>query len=220
MLGLFEWQRLQIVNFECPRHSNLSASLRLGELHSLIFLGNKGNGLPSMKVKRWKMTRTKLAQRAANGPVSMPLAMNPLCLTQVGRIPLLTFLGDKGNWLPSMKVSNWKNFRTKLAQRAASGPVWMPQALKPLSLIPIGKGKFSQLPLLALWGNKNWLPSMKVRSWKNFRTKLAQRAENDPIWMPQAMNPLCLTQVGRIQISNVRSAFLEQIVRIILKDSW
>ena len=39
----------------------------------------------------------------------------------------------------------------------------MPQALKPLSLIHIGKGKFSQLPILALWGNKNWLPSMKVK---------------------------------------------------------
>ena len=38
----------------------------------------------------------------------------------------------------------------------------MPQALKPLSLIHIGKGKFSQLPLLALWGNKNWLPSRAV----------------------------------------------------------
>ena len=47
----------------------------------------------------------------------------------------------------------------------------MPQALKPLSLIHIGKGKFSQLSLLALWGNKNWLPSMKVKELKIFQNK-------------------------------------------------
>ena len=47
----------------------------------------------------------------------------------------------------------------------------MPQALKPLSLIHIGRGKFSQLPLLALWGNKNWLPSMKWKKLKIFQNK-------------------------------------------------
>ena len=51
-------------------------------------------------------------------------------------------------------------------------PVRMPQALKPLSLIHIGKGKFSQLPLLALWGNKNWLPSMKWKKLKIFQNKI------------------------------------------------
>ena len=48
----------------------------------------------------------------------------------------------------------------------------MAQALKPLSLIHIGKGKFSQLPLLALWGNKNWLPSMKWKKLKIFQNKM------------------------------------------------
>ena len=43
------------------------------------------------------------------------------------------------------------------------------------------KGEFSQLPKLALWGNKNGLPSMKVKSWKNFKTKLAQQAANGPV---------------------------------------
>ena len=57
----------------------------------------------------------------------------------------------------------------------------MPQALKPLCLIHIEKGKFSQLPKLALWGNKNWLPSMKVKSWKNVKTKLAVQAANGPV---------------------------------------
>ena len=48
----------------------------------------------------------------------------------------------------------------------------MPQALKPLSLTHIGKGKFSQLPLLALWGNKNGLPSMKVKKLEKFQNKI------------------------------------------------
>ena len=48
----------------------------------------------------------------------------------------------------------------------------MPQALKPLSLIHNEKGKFSQLPILALWGNKNWLPSMKVKKLKIFQNKM------------------------------------------------
>ena len=48
----------------------------------------------------------------------------------------------------------------------------MPQALKPLSLIHIGKGKISQLPLLALWGNKNGLPSMKEKKLENVQNKM------------------------------------------------
>ena len=35
-----------------------------------------------------------------------------------------------------------------------------------------GKGKFSQLPLLALWGNKNGLPSMKVKELGKFQNKM------------------------------------------------
>ena len=34
-----------------------------------------------------------------------------------------------------MKVKSWKNFRTKLAQQAANGPVWMPQIHKSLGVI-------------------------------------------------------------------------------------
>ena len=37
---------LQMVQIECPRHPNTCVSLRLGEFHFLIFLGNKGIGTP------------------------------------------------------------------------------------------------------------------------------------------------------------------------------
>ena len=55
-----------------------------------------------------------------------------------------------------MKVNNWKNFWTKLAQQPAIGPVWMPQALKPLCLVHFLSWVNSLFSLLALWGNKNW----------------------------------------------------------------
>ena len=78
----------QMVQFECPGpgHSIPCVSHRLGELHFPIFLGNKGNGHWGMKMKSCENFRTKSASRAANGPVWMPRALNPLCLTQVGNL--------------------------------------------------------------------------------------------------------------------------------------
>ena len=51
----------------------------------------------------------------------------------------------------------------------------MPQALKSLSLIQIGSCKNSPIPLLALWGNKNGLPSMKVKKLEKFQNKMGLR---------------------------------------------
>ena len=65
----------------------------------------------------------------------------------------------------------WKFFKTKWAQKAANGPVWMPQALKTLCLIQFWSWMNSPFPLLALWGNKNWPPSMKVKKMENFQDK-------------------------------------------------
>ena len=103
---------LQIVQFECPRHPIPSASLWLGEFHFLIFLGNKGNGLWGMKVKSWKIFRTKLAQLAANGPVWMPQALKTPCLIQFGvvRIPFSNY------WPPGvirigLPVWRWKSWK-------------------------------------------------------------------------------------------------------------
>ena len=48
----------------------------------------------------------------------------------------------------------------------------MPQALKPLSLIHIGKGEILPTPIIGLWGNKNGLPSMKVQKLKIFQNNI------------------------------------------------
>ena len=47
----------------------------------------------------------------------------------------------------------------------------MPQALKTIFLIHFWGWENSLFPLLALWGNKNWPPSMKVKKLENFQNK-------------------------------------------------
>ena len=47
----------------------------------------------------------------------------------------------------------------------------MPQSLKTLSLNQFWSWKNSFFPLLALWGNKNWPPSMKLEKLKKFQNK-------------------------------------------------
>ena len=69
---------------------------------------------------------------------------------------------------PVWKWKSWKNIRTKEAQQAANGPVWTALALKTHSLILFWSWENPFFPLLVLWGNKNWLPSMKVKKLENY----------------------------------------------------
>ena len=50
------------------------------------------------------------------------------------------------------------------------------ETLKPLSLIHIGSWENSLFSLLALWGNKNGLPSMKVKKLEKFQNKIGLMA--------------------------------------------
>ena len=47
----------------------------------------------------------------------------------------------------------------------------MPQAPKAICLIQFWSWKNYLFPLIALWGNKNWPPSMKVKKLENFWNK-------------------------------------------------
>ena len=73
--------------------------------------------------------------------------------------------------LPVWRWKRCNNFRMWEVQRAANGPVWMPQAPKPLCLIQFWSWVNSLSCILALWGNKNWPPSMKVKKLKIFWNK-------------------------------------------------
>ena len=59
----------------------------------------------------------------------------------------------------------------KGAQQAANGPVWMAPALKTHCVILFWSWENPLFPLLALWGNKNWLPSMKGKKLENYQNK-------------------------------------------------
>ena len=66
----------------------------------------------------------------------------------------------------------------------------MPQALQTLSLIQFWGCDISLFPLLALWGNKNGLPSMEVKEVQQYQIKRADKAANGAVRMPKAVNPL------------------------------
>ena len=72
---------------------------------------------------------------------------------------------------PVWRWKRWKYLGTKGAQQAAIGPVWMYQGLKALCLIHFWSCEISLFSLLTLWGNKNGLPSMKVKGMEIFGDK-------------------------------------------------
>ena len=104
-----------------------------------------------------------------------PVTETPLfhSIIKVGWIPFSNYWpsGVIRIGLPVWKWKSWKYLGTKWAQWAANGPDWMPQAPKPLCLNQFWSWMNSLFQLLALWGNKNWPPSMKVKKLENFNDK-------------------------------------------------
>ena len=105
----------------------------------------------------------------------MPQALKTLCLIHFWGLknslfPLLALWGNK-NWPPSMKVKKLENVLNK---RGLKGCKWSslnaPGTENPLSH-SIMKLDESPFPILALWGNKNWPPSMKMKKVENFHNK-------------------------------------------------
>ena len=118
----------------------------------------------------------------ANGPVWMPQALNPLCLIQFwswmnSLFSILAFWGNK-NWPPSIKVEKLENFRNKMGFRGCKWSILnAPGTQTPLSH-PIFKLEEILFSILALWGNKNWPPSMKVKKLKIFCNKMGSKGCN------------------------------------------
>ena len=97
----------------------------------------------------------------------MPKALETLCLIQFwgwknSLFPLLALWGNK-NWPPSMKV---KKFKISQNKRGSRGCKWSslnaPGTGNPLSHPILELDEF-HFPIIGLWGNKNWPPSMKVK---------------------------------------------------------
>ena len=165
-----------MVQFESPRHWNPSVSFNFG-VGRIPFSDNWPSGVirmgsPVWKCKSWKIFRTKVTQLAQ---FECPRHWSPSVssISWVGRIPFSDYWpsGVIRMGSPVWKCKSWKIFRTKVTQQDANGPVWMPQALKPLCLIHFWSWVNSLFRLLALWGNKNGLPSMKVPKLKIYENK-------------------------------------------------
>ena len=67
----------------------------------------------------------------------------------------------------------------------------------PLSHIVLGLDYFPFFPLLALWDNKNWPPSMKVKKLKNFQNKRGlMGCKGSSLNAPGTGNPLSHSVFG------------------------
>ena len=89
---------------------------------------------------------------------------------EIGRIPFSAYWSSGVIRIgsPVWKCKSWKLFRTNVAQQAANGLVWMPQALKAHCIIQFWDWKNSLFCILALWGNKNWPPQYESEEVGNF----------------------------------------------------
>ena len=177
----------------------------LNSLFPLLALWGNKNWSPSMKVKKLTFFLNKSGLKGCKwSRMDAPGTGNPLChsILKLGEFPFPIYWpsGVLRIGLPVWKRKSWKTFKTKVAQRVANGPDWMSLALKPLCLIQFWSWLNSLFPLLALWGNKNWSPSMKVKKMENFRTKGMQMVQFEcpRHWKPSVSSTF---GVGRIPFS-------------------
>ena len=107
----------------------------------------------------------------------MPQALKPLSLIQFGScknfpFPIISLWGNK-NWLPSMKVKKFENVESETGLKGCKwSSLDAPGTETPLSLIHIGSWKNSPVSLLALWGNKIGLHSMKMKELEKLQNKM------------------------------------------------
>ena len=106
----------------------------------------------------------------------MPQALRPPCLIHLWHWQnsssfLLAFWGNK-NWPPSMKGEIFENCLNKSSFKGCKWSIFnAPGTQTPLSHSVL-KLQFSLFSLLALWGNKNWPPSIKVKQIENCQNKM------------------------------------------------
>ena len=129
-----------------------------------------------MKVKILENSHNKRGLKGCkwssfNAPgTQTPLSHSVLEL-DISLFSLLALWGNK-NWPPSMKVKQIENCQNKMGLKWCK---WFslnaPGTQTPLShsVLELDISLFSQL---ALWGNKKWPPSMKVRKRENCQNKM------------------------------------------------
>ena len=106
----------------------------------------------------------------------MPQALKPPCVIHFWSWVISLFselaLWANKNWPPSMKVQQMENFKNIMGLKGYKK--WS-SLNAPGTEIPLSHSvlelDFSLFSLLALWGNKNWPPSIKVKQIENCQNK-------------------------------------------------
>ena len=106
----------------------------------------------------------------------MPQAPKPLCLIQfwnwkISLFSLLALWGNK-NWPPSIKMKQIENCQNKMGLKGCKwSSLNAPGTQTPWSH-PFLKLDISPFPIIGLWGNKKWAPSIKVKKIENCQNKM------------------------------------------------
>ena len=106
----------------------------------------------------------------------MPQALKPLFLIQLwnwksSHFSVLALWGNK-NWPTSIKVIQIENCHNKMGLKGCKwSSLNAPGTQSPLSHSVL-ELEISLFSVLALWGNKNWPPSMKVKEIENCQNKM------------------------------------------------
>ena len=107
----------------------------------------------------------------------MPQAPKSLCLIHFWswENSLFSVLALRGNnnWPPSIKVKQIEIFQVKMRLKGCKwSSLNVPGTQIPLSHF-FWSWEISLFSVLALWGNKNWLPSIKVKQIEIFQNKMS-----------------------------------------------
>ena len=140
---------------------------------SLLALWGDKNWPPSIEGERngKMLEQNGLKWSSLNAPgTENPLTHSGLEL-DFSLFSLLALWGDK-NWPPSIKREQIENCRNKMGLKGCNwSSLNVPGTQTPLSHSVLGLD-FSPFSLLALWGNKNWPPSIKVKQIENCQNKV------------------------------------------------
>ena len=106
----------------------------------------------------------------------MPQAMKTPCLIHFWNwenspFSLLALWGNK-KWPPSIKMKQIENFQNKMGLKGCKWSSLNAPGTQTSLSHPFLELEISPFSLLALWGNKKWPPSIKVKQIENFQNKM------------------------------------------------
>ena len=165
------------------------------------------------KVKQIEHFQNKMGLKdckwsSLNAPgTQTPLSHSFLDL-EISLFSLLALWGNK-NWPPSIKMRDIKIFHNKMGLKGCKWPsLNAPGTQTPLSHSFL-EFEISIFSLLALWGNKNWPPRIKMKQIENCQNKMSLKGcKSSSLNAPGTQTPLSHSD---LKLRNSRHYNLDQI---------